>query len=334
MRKLFASALVALPLALCLSTAHATSVTTIDKEESVRSEDSIRAQLTPEEQTKLDEYLKLDERENKWAKRLQIGGTLGPEYKERTANGTPSHDTNIGALFWVKTGWFRDQSKRSCTASHIGGRWWLTARHCVIDRYGDSNIGFIETSDGDFAGIERWWTMDSRQDIALIRVGTGLTHQPSFSLASKPMPMNTRFSVNGFGIDHPYSSKSDFIKVDEGTFQAFDEDNRYYDQTEGDCVGDPNRYRTIEGDSGGPGYIGSTQYLVLSGSERIFVHGPCRSYFADVTLAKKWIEDKIKDHDYSSYGDRADAFQGGLAAKYSERIIQWEDTSSSGQGSS
>ena len=90
------------------------------------------------------------------------------DIRMRTLNPTETQDNRIGA-FYQKLGL---SASIHCTANHIGGKWWITAQHCVEDDL--DMIGFIEQADGDFAGIEAIYQKSTDDDIALIKVGSGI----------------------------------------------------------------------------------------------------------------------------------------------------------------
>ena len=151
------------------------------------------------------------------------------DIRMRTLNPTETQDNRIGALY-VKKGL---EARVSCTANHIGGKWWITAQHCVDGRL--DMIGFIEQADGDFAGIEAIYQKSTDYDIALIKVGSGI-NSGTFDLSDTKANIGQVLSFVGYGAVqlYSYSSKSTLKVV--GSYSDvtyYDKDgnvtNHYYD---------------------------------------------------------------------------------------------------------
>lgn len=224
----------------------------------------------------------------------------------QTLNPTETQDNRVGA-FYQK---FGPSASIHCTANHIGGKWWITAQHCVED---DLNmIGFIEQADGDFAGIEAIY-QKSVDDIALIKVGSGI-NSGTFDLSDTKANIGQTLSVVGYGAVQPYSSKSTFEVVEYTPDIVYWDKygkitNHYYDLLRTVPVL-PDNYLATEGDSGAAAWVGNTLYGVLSGGNSTYI------YHANAISHLSWIKDTMKRNNSSSIAEKYRAFRGGIAQKY------------------
>lgn len=220
----------------------------------------------------------------------------------QTLNPTETRDNRIGAIYWDAN----FQAHRGCTASHIGGKFWLTAHHCVAENMDD--IGFIEQSDGDFAGIEAIYTKSSNYDIALIKVGSGIKSE-TFDLSSSTAPIGTVLSVVGYAKGNNFASKSTMAVtqyLQDITYLGYD--YHYFDIL-GVTPVTPHKYWPAKGDSGSAGWVGNTIYSVLSGVGSIGV-------MANTAPHVDWIRETMQKNSRSSIAEKFRAFRGGIASNY------------------
>jgi len=233
------------------------------------------------------------------------------DIRMRTLNPTETQDNRIGALY-VKKGL---EARVSCTANHIGGKWWITAQHCVDGEL--DMIGFIEQADGDFAGIEAIYQKSTDYDIALIKVGSGI-NSGTFDLSDTKANIGQVLSLVGYGAVQPYSSKSTLKVVgsySDVTYYDKDGDvtNHYYDLLHTTPVL-PDEYMTTGGDSGAAAWTGNTLYGIHSGGNA--GSGGTDACHANTAPHVSWIKDTMKRNNSSSITEKYRAFRGGIAQKY------------------
>lgn len=236
----------------------------------------------------------------------------------RTTNPNPTSDDSIGAIYYYSFG--TGKYEAICTASHLGGKWWLTAEHCI--RGDENSIGAIVQTDGDFAGIENVYFKDRDHDIALVKVGTGISTPKAFSLAETAPSIGREMEVIGFSghgdLQHDFSSKSK-VKIVSGadSWKNSKGDFEYYDISHAEAID----YPTCSGDSGGPMYVGRAIFGVTSGVrtplEKTFFY-ECRhhGYYANVNAHIPWIRETMRSNNSTSLGEQIHAFRGGVAVKY------------------
>ncbi|MDO4761863.1 MAG: trypsin-like serine protease [Corynebacterium sp.] len=231
----------------------------------------------------------------------------------RTTNPNPTSDDSIGAiyLYYNNTKLYEAQ----CTASHLGGKWW----HCIRGK--ENEKGAILQSDGEFAGIENIYFKGRDYDIALIKVGTGISTPQAFSLAPTKPEIGSKMEVIGFSgrgdRQHEFSSKSQVeILGRQGFWQDRDRIYQYYDLTNGLTLD----YASCSGDSGGPLYAGRTIYGVVTGGpetgENVFYNCGDITRFTNVDSHIPWIQETMRAHNSTSFGERVRAFQGGFSVRH------------------
>lgn len=170
----------------------------------------------------------------------------------------PVLDDRVASV-WLETPTGEDSAepsiRRECTAGYLGDNWWLTAHHCVAL---DLNTpGYLQQSDGEIAGIASIHTLSDHDDVALIKVGDGISATP-FRLPTKSLSEGDQATLVGFGGDHDYASTAttEIIgKIDELDFGI----TTYSKLFEASSITDS---RSCSGDSGGPIYIGDIIYAV------------------------------------------------------------------------
>lgn len=233
------------------------------------------------------------------------------DIRMRTLNPTETQDNRIGAIY-EKIGLV---AHAFCTANHIGGKWWMTAQHCVDDDL--DMIGFIEQADGDFAGIEAIYQKSTDYDIALIKVGSGI-NSGTFDLSDTKANIGQVLSVVGYAETNEYSSKSTFEVVDYASDVTYWDDNgnltnHYYDLLHTNPVL-PDKYNATHGDSGAAAWMGNTLYGIHSGGNGS--RGGNDAYHANTASHISWIKDTMKRNNNSSVAEKYRAFRGGIAQKY------------------
>ena len=229
----------------------------------------------------------------------------------QTLNPTETQDNRIGALY-VKIG---PAASVNCTANHIGGKWWITAQHCVDDDL--DMIGFIEQADGDFAGIEAIYQKSTDYDIALIKVGSGI-NSGTFDLSDTKASVGQVLSLVGYGTVNDYSSKSTLEVIGDYPDVTYWNGNgtvkhHYYDLLHTTPVL-PDKYMTAKGDSGSAVWTGNTLYGIHSGDNSS--HGGTDACHANTAPHVSWIKDTMKRNNSSSIIEKYRAFRGGIAQKY------------------
>lgn len=237
-----------------------------------------------------------------------------------TTNKTPTYDNRIGALY------FSDglKSERTCTANYIGDYYWLTARHCVEDEL--NSIGFIQQSDGEFAGIELIeMAPDPEHDLALIRVGTGINAR-KFELSARPPRVGDGVRVIGYsgqvGQRNDFSSAADFRVGVVDYLVHTTRGDVYSDQVRLDPTGDAN---LCHGDSGAAVFAGneivgvaSTTEIQNDSSGRKQCIGSGSAAKIDSNLG--WIQKTVQNQSLTQ-AQKHRAWRGGVTAKFNRKSL-------------
>lgn len=224
-----------------------------------------------------------------------------------------TRDNRIGALYFSD---YAGTASVHCTANYIGGKFWSTAHHCVDGR--TRNVGFIEQADGEYAGIENIYTKSSDSDIALIKVGSGIS-AGQFSLSNTRPTVGKNLEVVGYAGVNRFSSKSTLEVLNPNIKVNYIKSNRtYYDLFQSKPVA-PLNYITSGGDSGASVWSGDVMFGIHSGS-----NGLNRTYAANVSTHVPWIQQTMSANSNSSAYEILQAFRGGLATSYI-RATDFED---------
>lgn len=170
----------------------------------------------------------------------------------------PVNDNRIAALWSVIPSLDDTNGKRirlDCTASYVGENFWLTAHHCVSST--PFMDGFLQQSDGEIAGIAAIYTKSSTDDIALIKVGDGISAD-AFQPADQPLEIGDQALLTGYGQPHDYASTA--ITVISEKVESLNFGNvTYTDLFKGKSS---TASRSCGGDSGAPVYKGNILYAV------------------------------------------------------------------------
>lgn len=211
-------------------------------------------------------------------------------------------------------------------ASHIGGRYWLTAAHCLPTRWEllKGWVGFIRSADGDYGGIEGI-ERHPETDLGLIRVGTGLSHKPSFDIAKEMPTKGHLYKTLGY-CGRSYSSLTTIKALhcygDYGTTT-----NHYIF---GYLMKPHHDYGIGAGDSGGLVYQGDTLYGAISASPDPDEMNPNDTRHIFVSTASRvpyWIKtSKSSLYEESNWVSNLWAYRGGLAAESDRYILSPEDS--------
>lgn len=123
------------------------------------------------------------------------------EYLPEATSTVPVNDTRVAAMWSIGP----DGAKpvRDCTASHLQGPFWITAEHCVPD--GGSTMRVIKNFKNEVAGVQTVYTKSYEYDVALIKVGSGITAD-SFSLPGTAPQVGDYLNLLGYGASNEYSS--------------------------------------------------------------------------------------------------------------------------------
>lgn len=235
-------------------------------------------------------------------------GAIRPGSGFFTSNPERTDDNRIGALF-ISTAPL--VAERYCTANYIGGKFWLTAHHCVDDL--DRWVGFIQQADGEVAGIENIYMRSENDDVALIKVGSGISAD-AFSLSTKGPELKDRLDVIGYGVSNPYSSRSSMrVTETKGSYIPSGRTIPYHNVFTVEIAA-PFRYSTVGGDSGAAAHKGNVAFGVLSGGNKVF------DRYADLQPHLDWVKRVMAESSTSSTSEIFRSFRGGVAAAHYGRV--------------
>lgn len=213
----------------------------------------------------------------------------------RASDTAPVNDERIAAL-WSAPPVLGDgqesRVRRDCTASYLGHNFWLTAHHCVSDSpYMD---GFLRQSDGEVAGIAAIYTKSSTDDVALVKVGAGISAN-SFVLAESPLDIGDRAVLTGYGQSHDYASSAVTVITEKVSTLSFG-NVTYTDLFKGTSS---TASRSCSGDSGAPIYKGDSVYAVhtAGGFNPTCSDGQNRPmWHTDIVPRISWIKETIQSN--------------------------------------
>ena len=241
---------------------------------------------------------------------FQLGGRIAP----LTTNPVETKSERIGALYFSNLPGTVDLT---CTANYLGGKFWLTAHHCVDGKI--RTVGFIEQSDGQFAGIEAIYKLNNRTDIALIKVGSGIQAE-QFTLPTRRVTVGSNLEVVGYAAVNPFSSRSTMKVTGVRTSVSYNEfvlsSGQFYDEVFTAVPSGELPYAISGGDSGAAVYSGNTVFGVVSGGTKYNSLKTQTQYHADVYPHVGWISNTMANSSHSNALEIYHSFRGGLAQKY------------------
>ncbi|PRQ11481.1 hypothetical protein C1Y63_05615 [Corynebacterium sp. 13CS0277] len=204
------------------------------------------------------------------------------EYQPRTLSPFKDKNKFVGELW--------NQTQGLCTANHIRGSFWLTAKHCF--RNGSEFNGYIKQYDGTKANVLAVYLHpNATTDLAMVRVSSGLS--PETPALSKERPKKgTRFAVTGYG------GQRDGVPT-RSVFFVTDYDKTYGKQQWHGLMeihlDVPLPHATVGGDSGsGLFAYPTTLHGVLSGGSKDPKDPKYRDYATPVADHLTWINETMK----------------------------------------
>lgn len=231
----------------------------------------------------------------------------------------PVYDDRIAAL-WMgippKEGEGNIFPKRNCTASYIGADFWITAHHCIPKN--PSALGYLEQSDGDVAGMESIYLLSKNDDVALIKVGSGINAEP-FRLPNRQLTVGDEATLVGYGATNSFSSIASITITD--TIEEMDFGTSTYTKLL-ESKSDTSS-RSCSGDSGGSIYRNDTIYGVHTAGD---FNPSCldaqggKMWHTSILPRRDWIEQTINSHKHSSSAEIKRA-ESGLEL-YEDRTSQ------------
>lgn len=225
--------------------------------------------------------------------------TLLPQY-EAVATSSPIQirDDRV-AMLWLSPSPATQAASQICTAAHIEDNLWITALHCIPDVPNNhETIGFIEQADGEFAGIQDVIKLSADADIAILKVGAGITAE-KFNLPTGKLRKGDTAKITGFSLKYKFSSQSEVI-VKQLIEVKYFPTSRATDLYETEPA---SKTSTCAGDSGGPIFVGDTIYAVHLGSDG---NPDCDSnsaqtmWHSDIYSRADWIRRVIRNNNQPS----------------------------------
>ncbi|RDI17238.1 V8-like Glu-specific endopeptidase [Rhodococcus sp. AG1013] len=233
----------------------------------------------------------------------------------RSTNPVETRHDGVGALYFTAVAY----SYRSCTANYIGGKFWLTADHCV--RTAPWAPGFIQQSDGQFAGIENIYRINQPNvDLALIKVGSGISATP-FSLSTRTPTISDTLKLVGYSGINNTNTPQNFSSSSTLDYEYHIPSITFVD---GSVFNDLSSftatdYPTCKGDSGGAYFSGGSMFGVHTGqgvvvSQNTIYNCTNWSMMTNLTPYIPWIQNIMATQSQSNLGEIARAFTGGVGA--------------------
>lgn len=203
-----------------------------------------------------------------------------------------------------------------CTASNTGGRWWITAAHCVAGK--EDKIGFIKQPDGEYAGVEAVFTRGDGIDIGVVRVGSGI-NATEMRIDNPVVRDNLRLTQFGFpGNMNPNTGDLFYVTVD-GTVIPGKTSESFHDSSgmwHADEFAVQYDHAWISGgDSGGPLFIDNQIYGITA----TVVDGTNYGHAAKTAPHTWWMNDRKRYDGGSSFGERWKARKGGTWARFARK---------------
>ncbi|WP_169332013.1 trypsin-like serine protease [Corynebacterium caspium] len=190
------------------------------------------------------------------------------ETELQASSTTPVSDNRIAA-FWEKdipryVG-ENTYATRACTTSYLGNNYWITARHCVA--HNPELAGYLEQSDGEFAGIANIYLLSEHDDIAILKTGPGIQAE-AFKLPTRDLKKGEVATLLGYSTGHDYASAAYPAIVQAVRVKRIGTDGPVYKKLLESTSNTGSR--TCRGDSGAGIFIDDTIYAVhTAGAENL-----------------------------------------------------------------
>ncbi|MTD91517.1 trypsin-like serine protease [Corynebacterium hiratae] len=223
----------------------------------------------------------------------------------QSSDTNPVNDNRIASYFSVSP--VSEQERRTCTASNIADNLWLVARHCS-PKAGDR----LRQYDGDEATVKRVHFMSDVDDLALVRVGSGIDAK-AFDLPTSSVEKGDALTLIGYGANHEYSSIAK-LKV-EGFIESYPPEIGipFHDLA---IAVTTTPSRTCEGDSGSPAYTNNTIYAThtAAASNQECTNGKGNMTWLTVLNSKRvaWIKSVCRDEPAADSGRPSQATETSL----------------------
>lgn len=167
----------------------------------------------------------------------------------QSSDTNPINDNRIASYYSVSP--ISGQEKRTCTVSNVSASTWLVAKHCS-PKAGDR----LRQYDGNKATVKQVYFMSDTDDLALVRVGEGISAK-SFELPTSWIKRGDSLTLIGYGANHEYSSIAKLKVQDFVESYPHEIGIPFHDL----AIAVTNTLsRTCDGDSGSPVYAGNTIY--------------------------------------------------------------------------
>lgn len=144
---------------------------------------------------------------------------------------------------------------RECSAGYIGDDWWLTATHCL-----GRNLRLTQ-ADGDSAKVVASTPVAEKSDIALLKAEP--MEAEAFELPTRPLRVNEKLLLVGFGGSHTFSSEA-VSRIEETGVTHEIEGHEFENLLKSHSLFSS---RSCSGDSGAPLYQDTTIFAVHTGGE-------------------------------------------------------------------
>lgn len=211
----------------------------------------------------------------------------------------PVDDDRVAALWSVADE--DDQPRRDCTATHVRGQWWVTARHCIPDQ--DSRMRVLQNRTQDVAGVEAVYTKSSDYDVALLKV-TGNISAGEFQIPDAPPAQGDYLNLVGYGGKNDFPSLAE-VRIVDLLDQTTVNGGIARDVLESRSAGSS---RTCSGDSGAAVFQGETLFAIHAAGT---VNPSCRdgedSRLIHTSLHPHadWIDEITEAHAESTEAERS-----------------------------
>lgn len=168
------------------------------------------------------------------------------EVLQATSN-IDAKDDRVAALW--------QNESRECSAGYIGNDWWLTATHCL-----GRNLRLTQ-ADGDSAKVVASTPVAEKSDIALLKAEPMVAE--AFELPTRPLRVNEKLLLVGFGGSHTFSSEA-VSRIEETGVTHEIQGHEFENLLKSHSLFSS---RSCSGDSGAPLYQDTTIFAVHTGGE-------------------------------------------------------------------